>query len=67
MEETKHKKTDFFGKKAMIIGKGHPHYNATAICMGAGNTDIGWGMKFKNINTNEEFYVFDGEEVMFLN
>lgn len=56
-------KTDFDGKEALVICKDHPHYNSTAICLGADYTAIGWAMKFRNVNSNEEFYVFDGKKV----
>ena len=61
-----HKQTKFDGKKALIIDKNHPHYEVTAICMGADLTNIGWGMKFKNVNSDEEFYVFDGKGVRWI-
>jgi len=60
-----HKKTKFDGKKAMIIGD-HPHEGATSICLGADKTNCGWGILFKNTNSEEEFYVFDGKNIKWI-
>ncbi len=58
--ESKKKQTPYDGKKAMVIGD-HPHAGATVICLGAEATPSGWGMVFKNVNTDEEFFVFNGK------
>lgn len=60
-----HQNTEFDGKKALIIGV-HPHTGVTAICMGADLTNAGWGMKFRNANTGEEFYVFNGKNARWI-
>lgn len=62
-----HIKTKFDGKKAIVIAKKHPHYNSVAICKGSNRTCVGIGMKFEDVNTYEEFYVFDDKEVMWIN
>ena len=61
-----HRATPHDGKKVMVIDKKHPHYGATAICMGADLTTAGWAMKFKNVNSEEEFYVFHGKSVQLI-
>lgn len=63
----KHIETKFDGKKAIVIAKDHPHYNAVAICKGADRTCAGLGMKFEDVNTYEEFYVFNGKEIQWVN
>jgi len=60
-----HKETQFDNKKALILNS-HPHKGEIAVCCGADYTNIGWGLKFKNIETREEFYVFNGKEVQWL-
>lgn len=59
----KHYETQFDYKRACIIDKTHPYYASCAVCMGVDLTDIGFGMKFKCLKTNEEFYVFNGKSV----
>lgn len=50
------------GKTAEIIGV-HPHTGCTAECIGSDKTLAGLGVKFKRLDTSEEFYVFDGKNV----
>ena len=61
-------KTEFDGKKAIVVDKKHPHYGAIATCMGA--EFVGalekHGMRFKRIDTNEEFFVFDGKQTKWI-
>jgi len=62
----KHKNTEFDNKKALILND-HPHSGETAICLGADKTTIGWAMKFRNEDTNIEFYVWNGKDVRWIN
>jgi len=57
-----HVVTKFDGKMAMIL-KGHPHAGNIAVCKGADKTPVGWAMLFMRLDTNDEFYVFDGKLV----
>lgn len=61
-------KTEFDGKQARIIDSKHPHYNAIATCMGAEFVSgLGkYGMRFKRLDTNEEFFVFDGKQTRWI-
>jgi len=61
-EESKRRKTSYDNKEAFIIGD-HPHEGATAICLGCEHTNVGWGFVFKNINTEEEFFIFKPENL----
>lgn len=60
---TEIKPTKFDGKRAKIIAKDHPHYNVIAECKGMSRTPLGLGMVFKDVETDIEFFVFDGKEV----
>ena len=60
-----HRDTEFDGKRAMILDS-HPHGGKVAICQGADKTAIGWGMKFKDDQTGAEFYVFNGQDISWL-
>lgn len=64
--EKKTTQTKYDGKIAVIIDKQHPHFTARAKCLGAELTNIGWGMKFIRTDTQEEFFVFDGKCVDWL-
>ena len=65
MSNANHKTTPYDGKKAVIIGN-HPHKDAVAICHGADLLPTGWGVKFKRIDDDTEFYVFNGKEVKWI-
>lgn len=65
-EKPQRRSTKFDGRKAMIIGD-HPHEGATATCQGAEKTPIGFGLVFKNDNTDEEFFVFKPENITWKN
>lgn len=63
---SEHRETKFDERTALVIGKNHPHKGATAVCKGADHTNVGWGMKFKRTDTGEEFPVFNGSEVIWI-
>ena len=62
----KHKDTEHFWYKAYITYKKHPHFWATCVCLWADKTQVWWAMKFRNMNTDEEFYVFDWSMIQWL-
>lgn len=55
--------TKFDGNEATIINPDHPHFESNVICLGADHTIVGYAMKFKRIDTDEEFYVFHGRQI----
>lgn len=67
MENEKRKVTPYDGRRAKITEKSHPHFNAIAECLGAELTSLGkWGMVFKCIETEIEFFIFNGKEVKWI-
>lgn len=54
--------TSYDGVRVQVSGN-HPHKGATAICLGADRTLIGFGMVFKREDTGETFFVFRPDEV----
>lgn len=60
-----HRKTEFDGRKARVLSP-HPHEDATAICIGADYTTVGWGLVFKREDTEETFFVFYPTEIQWL-
>lgn len=59
------RETPYDGKKA-LIQDGHPHKGTVAICQGADQTPLGWGLVFKREDTGESFFVFDPDEVKWI-
>ena len=64
ISDMERQKTKFDGKKALIVGKKHPHNGATCECMGLEETNVGLGLVFKRNDTNEEFFVFKPEDII---
>ena len=61
--------TKFDGWIGKIIAQDHPHYGAIVRCLGADKVagiGFGFGMAFVDIETEIEFYVFDGKDVKWL-
>jgi hypothetical protein len=59
-------KTEFYGRKAIVINKGHPQCGHIGTCLGANKTLLGWQMKFRRDDTGQEFYVKDGKDVRWI-
>ena len=57
------RKTEFYGRKAIVIKKGHAHQGRTGKCLGAEKTAFGWAMKFRDDITGKEFHVYDGKDI----
>lgn len=61
--------TKFDGWIGEITAQDHPHYGAIVRCLGADRIPqigFGFGMAFVDIETEIEFYVFDGKDVKWL-
>jgi hypothetical protein len=58
--------TPYDGKKALIVGN-HPHEGEKATCNGANTAAGRWGLIFKSDDNGEEFYVFDPQNVKWIN
>ena len=58
-------KTEFDGKRGIIIDTEHPHYGKSGISIGVQNTNAGYGMLFK-ADEGEEFFVFNGKQVKWI-
>lgn len=52
----------YAGRKAKIIGN-HPHNGATCTYVKCEKTDVGWGLVFYNLNSSEDFLVFEQNNV----
>lgn len=59
------RETPYDGKKAVIINE-HPHADAVAICQRAELTYAGWGLVFKRVDDDTEFFVFHPENVKWI-
>lgn len=63
------RKTEFYGRKALIINKRYHQCGQTGICLGAVKTPLGWQMKFRQEGGNGhgvEFYVRSGADVKWI-
>ena len=60
-------RTEFDGRKALVINPGHVQCGQEGICLGAEETkSLGWRMIFRNTQTGEEFYVYNGKDIRWI-
>ena len=59
--------TQFDGKKALIVGKKHPHEGKTAVCVGADVAKIinKPALIFKD-SDDHEFFVFEPKDIQWI-
>lgn len=66
MNSPQYESTKYDGKRGKVIAKNHPHHNSIAVCKGAAKTGLGWGIIFKREDTKEEFFIFDGKDIQWI-
>ena len=59
------KKTEFDGRKALIIGD-HPFSKKIAVCIGAFKGALGWYLAFEELKTKERFEVLQPSNVTWI-
>lgn len=58
--------SQFDGNKAIIIDKEHPHFDCMAICKGVEHTSVGYAMRFSRDGTKEEFFIYHGRQIRWI-